>query len=97
MVVYVDDMYKYPVGRFGRMKMSHLMADSSEELLAMVVRIGVNPFWIQNEGDGPDREHFDISMSKRKLAIAHGAKQVTMRELAQRNIRLRSTIIDKES
>lgn len=27
-MVYVDDMYKYPTGQFGRMKMSHLIVDS---------------------------------------------------------------------
>jgi len=32
--VYVDDMYLSPIGQFGRMKMSHLMADTTEELLA---------------------------------------------------------------
>lgn len=41
-MVYVDDMYKYPIGRFGRMKMSHLIADTTDELLEMVDKIGVD-------------------------------------------------------
>jgi hypothetical protein len=81
MAVYVDDMYLYPIGQFGRMKMSHLMADTSEELLAMVDRIGVARRWIQDAGK--PNEHFDIAMSKRELAIAHGAKPVTVVELAE--------------
>ena len=36
MAVYVDDMYKYPLGQFGRMKMSHMVADTTEELLVIV-------------------------------------------------------------
>lgn len=80
MTVYVDDMYKYPLGQFGRMKMSHLMADTTEELLAMTRQIGVQSRWIQSEGER--HEHFDIAISKRKLAVAAGAVEVSMREIA---------------
>ena len=76
MSVYVDDMYKYPIGRFGRMKMSHMMADTHEELVLMADKIGVSRRWIQQAGQGRDREHFDISMGKRKLAIQHGAIEI---------------------
>ena len=75
MAVYVDDMYKSPIGEFGRMKMSHMYADSSEELLAMVDRIGVARRWIQYPGT--TKEHFDIALSKRRLAVAAGAIQVS--------------------
>lgn len=78
-MVYVDDMYKSSMGQFGRMKMSHMIADTTEELLEMCDKIGVNKKWIQEKGTR--LEHFDISMSKRELAIANGAKAITMREL----------------
>lgn len=81
MTVYVDDMYKYPMGKFGRMKMSHMEATSTEELLDMADKIGVARKWIQHPGTW--KEHFDVSIEKRKLAIAHGAVEVTMRELAE--------------
>lgn len=71
MAVYVDDMYKNPVGEFGRMKMSHLIADSTAELLEMVDKIGVQRKWIQDKGT--NLEHFDIAMGKRELAIKYGA------------------------
>ena len=74
-MVYVDD-FNAP---FGRMLMCHLVADTTGELLAMVDKIGVNRKWIQYPGT--DKEHFDICLSKKKLAIKHGAKQVTAREL----------------
>lgn len=80
MTVYVDDMYKYPMGQFGRMKMSHMVADTTEELLAMADLIGVQRKWIQSEGT--NQEHFDIAMVKRELALAHGAQEMTLRECA---------------
>ncbi|WP_304991962.1 DUF4031 domain-containing protein [Burkholderia plantarii] len=59
MTVIVDDMYRYAVGQFGRMKMSHMLADSTDELLAMARRIGVDPKWIRHAGE--NGEHIDIA------------------------------------
>ena len=70
MSVYVDDMF----ASYGRMKMCHLFADSTEELLAFVDKIGVKRKWIQHQGTY--REHFDICSSKRDKAIAIGAIQI---------------------
>ncbi|KVF49549.1 MULTISPECIES: DUF4031 domain-containing protein [Burkholderia cepacia complex] len=89
MSVYVDDMYRYPVGQFGRMKMSHLIADTTDELLAIVRAIGVNPRWIQHAGTRD--EHFDIAISKRAAAIAAGAVPITYRECGAMNKRRRVT------
>lgn len=83
MSVYVDDMYRSPMGEFGRMKMSHMIADTHAELVEMADRIGVARKWIQHAGDAR-REHFDIAMSKRTLAVEYGAVEVTMRELVGR-------------
>ena len=77
MAVYVDDM-RAP---YGRMIMCHMVADSTEELLAMADRIGVARKWIQDAGER--LEHFDISLGKRKLAVEAGAVEVTQRELAE--------------
>ncbi|BAP94500.1 hypothetical protein [Aurantimonas phage AmM-1] len=77
MAVYVDDMR----AQFGRMKMCHMFADSTAELVAMADRIGVARKWIQHAGT--PREHFDVAMSKRALAIAAGAKAITRREVGQ--------------
>jgi hypothetical protein len=77
MAVYVDDME----ASFGRMKMCHMMADSTEELLEMADRIGVARRWIQKAGT--PQEHFDIAKSKRALAVQHGAVEVSMREIGR--------------
>jgi hypothetical protein len=75
--VYVDDMQ----APFGRMKLCHMLADTSDELVAMADRIGVARRWIQKPGT-PD-EHFDIALSKRALAIQHGALLVPPRTLVK--------------
>lgn len=76
MAVYVDQ----PIHPFGRMKMCHMWADSLDELLAMVDRIGVQRKWIQGHPTlsfGKHRNsswvHFDIAKGKRNLAVAAGA------------------------
>jgi len=84
--VYVDDMYKSAMGKYKKMKMSHMVADTRDELLEMADKIGLKRDWIQYE-DIPSRRHFDVSISKRKLAIENGAIELTMRELAAMNVK----------
>jgi hypothetical protein len=74
--VYVDDM-RAP---FGRMIMCHMVADSTDELLAIADRIGLARKWIQHAGT--HREHFDICLGKRAIAVKHGAQEITWRDLA---------------
>jgi hypothetical protein len=77
MSVYVDDMR----ASFGRMVMCHMVADTTDELLAMADRIGVDRKWIQHRGR--HSEHFDIAMSKRRLAVAAGAIEVNRRRMGE--------------
>lgn len=74
-MVYIDN-FNAP---FGRMTMCHMVADTKEELLEMADKIGVQRKWIQNEDDW--KEHFDICLTKKALAIKYGAKEITWREL----------------
>lgn len=76
MTVYVDDMHLTPLGQYRGMRMCHMVADSTAELLAMADEIGVARRWLQHAGT--PREHFDIAMSKRALAVAAGAVEITM-------------------
>lgn len=76
MTVYVDDM-RAP---FGRMIMCHMVADTHTELNEMADNIGVARKWIQNPGN--HGEHYDISLSKKALAIKFGAKEITAYEAA---------------
>jgi hypothetical protein len=76
MTVYVDDVRH----GFGRMIMCHLWADTEEELLEMVDKIGVQRKWIQGHPTlsfGKHRNaswvHFDISLGRKKKALELGA------------------------
>jgi len=80
MAIYVDDMYKRKIGRYGRMRMSHMIADTTDELLQMMDEINLDRRHLQNAGTF--KEHCDVSMSYRDKALRRGAIPVTMRELA---------------
>ncbi len=74
MSVYVDNMAK----PFGRMIMCHMIADCTEDLMAMADRVGVARRWVQNPGT--PTEHFDICLEARRKAVTAGAIEITMRE-----------------
>ena len=80
-MVYIDNFYETGAGNYGRMKMSHMVADTKEELLEMADKIGVQRKWIQDENTY--REHFDVCMAMRKKAIAFGAKPVSWMEMGR--------------
>lgn len=75
MTVYVDTMR----AAYGRMIMCHMIADTDDELHAMADAIGVARKWHQNTVSG---SHYDIALSKKKLAIANGAREITLRQAA---------------
>ncbi len=77
MAVYVDKASH----AYGWMVMCHMLADSTEELLAAADVIGVQRKWVQNPGT--PGEHFDVCQSKRALAVKAGAVEVTSRQLAE--------------
>ena len=86
MSVYVDHG-KIP---YGRMQMSHMLADTLIELHHMAAQIGVDLRHFQ----GPSKAstpHYDICQSKRALAVKFGAKEVTRHELVEVIQRLRRT------
>jgi hypothetical protein len=73
MAVYVDDMYLYAIGRFRGMRMSHLIADTADELHVFALRIGMKREWYQGD-------HYDIPLPRRHDALAAGATAVTYRQ-----------------
>lgn len=73
MPVYVDEEQN----SFGRMKMCHMIADTEEELHEMAHKLHLKRDWFQ-PGSFP---HYDVCKSKRKEAIALGAKPISRKEL----------------
>jgi hypothetical protein len=69
MTVFVDSMR----ASFGRLVLCHMIADGEAELHAMADAIGVSRRWYQGD-------HYDVALSKRKLAIGLGAVEITWRE-----------------
>lgn len=70
-MVYVDDHRV----RWRGMIMSHLFADTDAELMEFARRLGLKPEYKHNE-------HFDVSETKRDLALELGAKPISYREMA---------------
>lgn len=66
MSVYVDNERN----AFRNMKMCHLIADTLDELHEFADKLGLHREWFQPSVNLP---HYDISQSKRKLAIELGA------------------------
>lgn len=80
MAVYVDDMR----AKFGRMVMCHMIADSEPELHIMARKIGIARKWFQDPRTmrGVSHPHYDICLSKKALAVACGAIEITARQCA---------------
>lgn len=74
MAVYVDNARL----TFRNMRMCHMIADTIEELHAMADRLGLKRAWFQYSATHP---HYDLSLSKRELAIQFGAHPLTSKEL----------------
>lgn len=75
MAVYIDDAKN----QYGRMKMSHMIADSLDELHQIAEKIGLRRQWFQDK----NILHYDVCQSKKKLAIELGAIEVTGRDLVR--------------
>jgi hypothetical protein len=73
--IYVDDMFRRRLGRLGRMRMSHMAADTPAELHAFARRLGLRREWF-------DRDHYDVCKSMRAEAIRLGAVAISLRDMA---------------
>ena len=73
MTVYIDDMYRYSIGEFRGMRMSHMIADDDDALHAVAACIGMKREWYQGD-------HYDVPSTRRDLALAAGAQAITFRQ-----------------
>jgi hypothetical protein len=89
-VTYVDEMR----AKFGRMVLCHMVSDTEEELHAMAARIGMKQEWHQKAGTY--KSHYDISLSKRKLAVYFGAVEINRAQLGEILKRKREAIIKEK-
>lgn len=91
MAVYVDDME----AKYGRMVMCHMVADSTDELMAMADKIGVARRWLQKPGHY--QEHFDVCKAMRVRAVALGAIEVDRAGLGEILKRKRAAAIGEKT
>ncbi len=79
--VYVDNA-RLPFRRRGRdLLMSHMLAETTEELDRMARAVGLPPWSIQSPATY--REHYDVTADMRERAIALGAVAVDSRFLVR--------------
>jgi len=86
MAVYVDNMFKAAKVKNGnrsvRAEWCHMQADTPEELDAMADAIGLRRSWIQFPED-PVKRHYDVTRPRRAAAVALGAIEIGMLDLAR--------------
>ena len=89
MTVYVDQERN----RFGRMVMCHMFADTIAELHAFAVHIGMKREWFQPFSF----PHYDVSLSRREVAVQLGAIDVDRREgyRIRKRLRLNPAFIEE--
>jgi len=78
MTVYVDDMRKPVKLGYRLANWSHMLADTPEELAAFAQQLGLKSVWLQNAGT--PKEHYDVTDTVRKQALALGAQAITYRQ-----------------
>lgn len=89
MAVYVDDM----AAPYRGMIMFHMVADTTDELLAMADRIGVARKWLQKPGHY--QEHFDVCKAMRHRAVKLGAIEIDRAGLGEILKRKRQAAIER--
>lgn len=86
MSYYVDEIKRcMPLdetgGRWRWNNYCHLMADTVDELHAAALAVGLKRDYFQNL---PGFPHYDLTVTKRRVAVRLGAVQITCRDMVQR-------------
>lgn len=84
-MVYVDEFRIYGLTKIRCFKAGscHLSADTEEEIHALAAKIGLRREWFQPHRLVP---HYDLTESKRTLALAAGAVFVPAKEQVRRRM-----------
>jgi hypothetical protein len=76
MTVYVDEL---PATGWGKWNSgAHMLGNDLDELHAMAASIGLRREWFQ---DDSTFAHYDLTASKRRLALAAGATEIDLGEI----------------
>lgn len=84
MACFVDELFLCrPTSRWRHQKACHLVGDTEAELHKFAASIGLQRSWFQEHSRLP---HYDLTASKRAIAIEAGALPLTVREMVARMI-----------
>jgi len=87
MSVYVDMLMNHGwILRGHKVKSCHMTADTPEELHTMAEKIGMKRSWFQPKS----LPHYDLTTSRRKLALENGAIEITKNTFLDHMKRLRA-------
>ncbi|NOT47903.1 MAG: DUF4031 domain-containing protein [Acidobacteria bacterium] len=86
MSVYVDNLRDYG---WHRGPSCHLIADSVDELMEFAVSIGLRREWFQPKSS----PHFDLTAAGRKVAVEHGAIEISQRDLVKKLREIRAKAV----
>ena len=75
-MIYVDQ----PIHRWRSKLWCHLIADDLKELHEFAAKLGLKREWFQNHRIQP---HYDITESKRAIAVRMGANEITTKDMVQ--------------
>lgn len=80
-MVYVDTLKT----QYGRMKMSHMLADTVDELHAMADRIGLKREWFQDPAKDTNvrTPHYDVCQAMKAKALAAGAVECDRKKVVE--------------
>ena len=70
-MIYVDRFFGGGHGKWAGG--GHMQADTVEELHAFAARLGLKREWFQERPGCPDLDHYDLTASKREMALRLGA------------------------
>lgn len=75
------------------MLMSHMIADTPDQLHWMATHLGLKPEWFQKDASFP---HYDICARKRAIAVTSGAIELSRREFVAKMREIRALGIGNE-
>ena len=93
MTVMVDELRVWPHARgCFRAGSCHLTCDSLDDLHAFAARLGLRREWFQ---DHPIVPHYDLTVTKRALALHYGAIFVSAREQSKQRRALGGPLLER--
>jgi Protein of unknown function (DUF4031) len=98
-MIYVDDPFEWHSDDWRKGWWCHMWSDhSSDELIAFAATLGLEERWLQHRGGERWREHFDLRLSLRVLAVQSGATEIRatafIRMMKERHLVLASSFPD---